>query len=367
MSYNISVQLNNYADKRGLHQVVVRVIFKRKKTYRSTGFKVQQSQLVNGKIVGHPHRVRMNATITKQMSDIEERLIELIRTESEYNLKEVVMGRKTNRRLFTDFIREYVEEVRPLRSRATIQVYLSLVRDLDSYDKNLYLDKINVSILNNFIKAQAQTWEINTLNKKAKHLKAFLNRAYERQLVRHDQYISFKVPSYVQKLPTYISEEEMQYFKEVCDSIKQPMMKMSGYYFLLSCYGGYRISDLKRFRYDESVTNNKIIITAKKNRQIVAIPIHSRLKEVLTYCKDNPLTIAEQNIRDHVKAIAKMAGITKDLRVHDGRHSFAMMLMDRGFDTEEVAELLGITSKVAKVYARISNKRLEQKVIHKLG
>lgn len=367
MSYTISVQLNDYADKQGLHQVVIRVIYQRKKTYSKTGFKVAKDQLVGGKIVGHPHRVKMNATITKQVSEIEERLIELIRTESDINLKEVVMGRKSDRRLFTDFIRQYVEEVRPLKSKATIQVYLSLATDLDTFDKHLYLDKINVGILNNFIKDQAEAWEQNTLNKKAKHLKAFLNRAYERQLVTHDQYISFKVPSYVQKLPIYINEDEMESFKAVCDSIKQPAMKMSGYYFLLSCYAGYRISDLKRFNYGESVKGNKIVLTAKKNKEIVSIPIHSRLKEVLVFCKDNPLTLSEQHIREYVKAIAKMAGISKDLRVHDGRHSFAMMLMDRGFDTEEVAELLGITGKVAKVYARISNKRLSKKVMDRLG
>jgi site-specific recombinase XerD len=244
---------------------------------------------------------------------------------------------------------------------------LSLAADLDAFDKHLYLDKINVGILNSFISEQANTWEQNTLNKKAKHLKAFLNRAYERQLVTHDQYISFKVPSYVQKIPTYISEKEMADFKAICDTVKQPLMKMSGYYFLLSCYAGYRISDLKRFDYAESVKAKKIVLTAKKNKEIVSIPIHSRLQEILDYCKENPLTIAEQNMRDYVKQIAKLAGIKKDLRVHDGRHSFAMMLMDRGFDTEEVAELLGITQKVAKVYARISNNRLSSKVLERLG
>lgn len=367
MSYSINAVLKNYADKSGLHQILIRVIYKRTRKYSPTGFKVKAEQFTSGKVVNHPHKVKMNATIGRQISEIEERLIDMIRTESETDLKEIVNGKKSDRVLLTDFIREYIEEVRPLRSKATIQVYESLATDLDNYDPHLYLDKINLSILNKFTKEQAEQWEQNTVNKKIKHLKAFLNRAYERQLIDLDQFKTLKVPTYIQKLPTYIDEQEMESFKAVCDSVKQPMMKMSGYYFLLSCYAGYRISDLKRFNYSETVKNNKIILTAKKNQEIVSIPIHSRLQEVLDYCKENPLTIAEQNMRDYVKQIAKLAGIHKHLRVHDGRHSFAMMLMDRGFDLEEVAELLGITNKVAKVYARISNKRLEKKILERLG
>lgn len=367
MSYSINAVLHDYADKSGLHQILIRVIHKRKKSYSPTGFKVKAVQFSGGKIVNHPHKVKMNATIGRQITEIEERLIDMIRTESEANLTEIVQGKKSDRIRLTDFIRDYIEEVRPLRSPATIQVYESLATDLDAYDPNLYLDKISIAVLNKFTKEQAEKWEHNTVNKKIKHLKAFLNRAYERQLISMDQFMSFKVPTYIQKLPTYIDEQEMESFKSVCDSIKQPMMKMSGYYFLLSCYAGYRISDLKRFNYSESVKGKKIILTAKKNKEIVSIPIHTRLQEVLNFCKENPLTISEQNMREYVKQIAKLAGINKHIRVHDGRHSFAMMLMDRGFDTEEVAELLGISAKVAKVYARITNKRLEQKVLEKLG
>jgi site-specific recombinase XerD len=367
MSYSIIPVLHDYADKQHLHQVLIRVIHQRKKTYIKTGFKVKAEQFSAGKVINHPHKVKINATINRQLSEIEERLIDMIRKEDTDNLKEVVSGKKSERKLLTDFIREFVEEVRPLRSKATIQVYLSLATDLDEYDSKLFLDKINLSILNNFTKQQAEKWEHNTVNKKIKHLKAFLNRAYERQLINLDQFIAFKVPTYIQKIPTYITENEMASFKEVCDSIKQPQMKMSGYYFLLSCYAGYRISDLKRFNHKEFVKGKKIVLAAKKNKEIVSIPIHTRLQEILDYCKENPMTIAEQNMRDYVKQIAKLAGINKDLRVHDGRHSFAMMLMERGFDTEEVAELLGITPKVAKVYARITNKRLEGKVIEKLG
>lgn len=97
------------------------------------------------------------------------------------------------------------------------------------------------------------------------------------------------------------------------------------------------------------------------------MPIHSRLGKILEYCKTHPFCLSEQNTRDYVKEIAKLSGIARKIKVHTARHSFAMMLMDNGFDLEEVAELLGVNMRTAAIYAHISNKRLEKKVLDRLG
>jgi len=36
-----------------------------------------------------------------------------------------------------------------------------------------------------------------------------------------------------------------------------------------------------------------------------------------------------------------MAGIKSDVKVHSGRHSFAMLMISKGLSIDEVAELLG--------------------------
>lgn len=368
MSYSITPVLHHYADKQGFHKVLIRVIFKRIRKYSDTGIKCKEVQFSHGTIIDGQHKVKLNATIRKKMADIEGRILDFMRQEnqSEEMLEQVVKGDGVTKQKLTDFVDQYIEEMTGKKAKATIQVYRSLNDELLEYDPRLYFEKIDVRWLNLFEQQQRKMWDNNTVNKKMKNIKGFLKRASERGLIKEVQFKSYQVPSYEQKIPEYLEEKEIAVMKEICDTVRSPLMKTAGYYFLLSCSAGYRISDLKRFNYDEFVRGDKIILRAKKNGEITSIPIYPQLSEILSYCKDHKLGMAEQTMREFVKDIAKMAGISRKIKVHTARHSFAMMLMDRGFDLEEVAELLGITVKVAKVYGRISNKRLEKKILEKL-
>lgn len=370
MSYSIHTMLHNHLDKQGKQKLLVKVTYNRQHYYHPTEIKLSSDQFAEGMVVNHPNKTKMNSLIRSKISDLEEELLDLIRREqvTTEDLKRVVSGQKAVKDKFTTFIETYIDEVKGgKKADATIQVYQSLLDELVTYDPHLYFYKINVSWLNKYEQHQRSLWENNTVHKKMKNIKGMLRRAAERGLIKTDRFQAYKVPVYEQPIPEYLEEDEIDRFKAVCDVIQRPMMKMSGYYFLLSCYAGYRISDFKKFRYEDMVSKNRILLKTKKNKRLVSIPIHRRLADILQFCRDTPFAISEQNMRDYVKDIAKMAGVERKIKVHTARHSFAMLLMDKGFDLEEVAELLGVTLKTASVYARISNKRLERKMLDKLG
>lgn len=370
MAYSISPILHTYKDAAGKQKLLIRVIFNRQYAYCSLNVKLSADQFQDNLVVSHPHKAKINAMIRAKMVELEDKLLDLLKLEhvSLDDLKRCVSGQKAAKDKFTDFILSYIEEVKGgKRTRGTIQVYQSLVDELIEFDPHLYFHKINISWLNKYEQYQRTFWEVNTVHKKMKNIKGMLKRASEKGLIREDRFKPYKVPTYEQPIPAYLDEQEINQFKAVCDAIQKPMMKLSGYYFLLSCYAGYRISDFKKFDYDSMVTKDRIVLKTKKNKRTVSIPVHSRLSEILTFCRNHSFSISEQNMRSYVKDIAKMAGVDRKIKVHTARHSFAMLLMDKGFDLEEVAELLGVTLKTAAVYARISNKRLERKVLEKLG
>jgi len=369
MAYSISPILHQYKDSSGKCKLMIRVIFNRQYAYCSLPVKLEENQLQNNLVVNHPHKTKINAMIRTKMSELEGELLDLVKLDhvSLDDLKRAVGGQKAAKDKFTTFMESYIDEVSGgKKADATIQVYQSLLDELIAYDPHLYFHKINTTWLNKFEQHQRKLWEVNTVHKKMKNVKGMLRRACEKGLIKEDKFESYKVPTYEQPIPVYLQETEIAQFKAVCDAIQRPMMKMSGYYFLLSCYAGYRISDFKKFSYDSMVSNGKILLKTKKNKNVVSMPIHSRLSEILTFCRNNPFNISEQNMRDYVKDISKMAGVDRKIKVHTARHSFAMLLMDNGFDLEEVAELLGVTMKTASIYARISNKRLEKKVLDRL-
>ena len=234
--------------------------------------------------------------------------------------------------------------------------------------KNIYsfpvqFNEINVSLLqayeNNLFKIGSDQ---NTVNSNMKLLKAFFNYAEKDNLLKAEQFKDYKAPKYIQKIVQFLEETEIESFARVVENIAAPSLKTAGYYFLLSCYTGYRISDVKRFNADEMITGNKIILRAQKNGNIVSIPIHKRLKTIIEFTRNNPLDIAEQTVRKYVKDIARMAGIRKLVKFHTGRHSWAMLLKAKGFNLDEIAETLGDSRDVAKVYAQMNNNILADKI-----
>lgn len=369
MGYTIKPYLQAKPNAEGYHKLAIRIVYNRLHAYASTDFKLLPNQLQGREVVNHPHKTKITAMLNKQMVEIEQNLFDLMQYDQVTleMLQKAVRGEVASKATFTDFITQYAREMNGKKSAATIEVYLDIRNDLEAYDPYLYFSKISVSWLNTFEQHLRIKLHRNTVHKKMKNIKGFLKQANIRGFIKEDRYVMYKVPTYDQGIPEYLNEDEIETFKKICDTIKQPMMKMSGYYFLLSCYAGYRISDFKKFHYSKMVSSGKILLKTKKNKRIVSIPIHSRLAEILQYCKDNPFDISEQNMRAYVKDIAKLAGVERKIKVHTARHSFAMLLMDSGFDLEEVAELLGVTIKTASVYARISNKRLEKKILEKLG
>lgn len=370
MGYTIKPYLQAKPDKDNVHKLSIRVVFNRMHAYAPTDFKLRPDQLQGREVINHPHKAKITAMLNKQMVDIEQNLLDLLDVPqvSLEMVQKAVRGEALSKQTFTDFIAEYEQQMRGKKADATIEVYEDVRKELEEYDKYLYFSKISITWLNWYEQhLRDKGIHHNTVHKKMKNIKGFLKQAKNRGLIKEDRYKAYIVPVYEQGIPEYLTEDEIASFKTVCDAIKRPMMKMSGYYFLLSCYAGYRISDFKKFSYESMVSSGRILLKTKKNKRVVSMPIHSRLQEILTYCRDNPFNISEQNMRDYVKDIAKMAGVDRKIKVHTARHSFAMLLMDNGFDLEEVAELLGVTMKTAAIYGRISNKRLEKKILDKLG
>ena len=368
-SFTIKPILHDRINADGTQKLMIRVIYQRMKAYASTLFRIKADQFNGTEIINHKQHVRMNAMLRKQISEIEERMLEQMVEQMDLaTLKEIVGGEKKSRMDLVAFVQQYLHEQKNRFSKETQKAYKTVYLYLDQQPSidvhqisTKWLKKVEDDLF-------AKELDQNTIRKRMTIIISFLNAAAAKSMLKKEQYADYTPPRLIHKIPEYINEAEMEAFKNICDVIQKPKAKLSGYYFLLACYAGYRISDLKRFKYDEMVRDNRIILKAKKNGSIISMPIHSRLAAVLDYCKEHPLVgIAEQNMREYVKEIAGMAGIGRKIKVHTARHSFAMMLMDNDFSLEDVAELLGNTMKSTQIYARVSNQRLSQKIMEKLG
>ena len=109
---------------------------------------------------------------------------------------------------------------------------------------------------------------------------------------------------------------------------------------------------------------NKIILRALKNGELVAMPVNQGLKRILDKMKTVPLTMRDFKINKLIKKVARKLKISKHLSNHCARKTFAVtMCAERGISVETCAKLMGITVEVCyKSYYRVSDTKIDKEV-----
>lgn len=359
-------ELRPEQDTNGLHQIRIRVIHKRAVIRIPIKIKVKPENFDNGVIVNMGKQTNAyNTAIRTKVNEVESIILKNLDA-TPTKLKELLFNKQSSLSV-RNFVDKLMDDNKGKLSNGRLKHYDSVCNKIEKHQKNVLLTDINDEWMTKFEKHLREKGNgQNTINTNMKIIIAILHNAEKRGLIKYPLK-SYKKPSYVQNIPEYLTEEEIEAFKKAVEGVSNITIRTAGYYFLLGCYTGLRISDLQTFNQKERVKNGNIVIRAKKNGQIVSIPVYPKLQEVLTAIKDLKFDMAEQTMRKYVKDIAKMAGITRKIKVHSSRHSHAMLLMKYGFSVEEVAEILGDSVNVAKVYARVTNKQLSDKIIRVLG
>lgn len=362
--YSIAAILHPRPDKNGLHKIQIRIIYQREKSYLKTKFKVKQSQF-DVQVINHPNAQTINNSIKDEIEKVEKRLII-----SGFNdVKSLVKKVEAEAPTVVKYIESVVELKTDKLAKGTLAHLTALGNKIPATLEftdinNKWLEYFEASLRK---KKDNKVLDGNTVHANMKRLKSLLKLARKDGLIAREQYEDYQVPKYEQKLVEYLTEAEIEAFQKLTFSLGESGMKRAGYYFLLSCYTGYRISDAKRFDFEKMVHDNKIVLRTAKNKEVVAIPIHSRLQVILDYVKENPTDLSEHHLREYVKSICSLAGIKKHIKFHSSRHAFAMLLMAKGFTIDEVAELIGDSELITKVYAKVHNESLNKKIRERLG
>ena len=142
-------------------------------------------------------------------------------------------------------------------------------------------------------------------------------------------------------------------------------------YFLVECTAGIRHSDWSRFSTEKLIDGKALKVRTKKTGEPVYVPIGkgTRLEKVLKHIqkqKYNYTDTESGSANRTLKIIAKVAGISKPVTTHTGRHTAATLYLEKGFSREAVAEILGVTMKVIDTYAKMTRLKVRNE-FEKLG
>jgi len=183
--------------------------------------------------------------------------------------------------------------------------YLKISGNLKLEKKDLTPDLIHEYAIN-FLQEKRKLSD-STHAKRMKHLRLFLKWANIDTAIIKDIKIRSIKPS--ERNIISLTKEELERLEAVDVSFDYEWQRSKDM-FLLGCYTGLRVSDLKRIS-RHKIENGCINITLQKNRKNVSIPVLKQTKAILEKYDMQAPKISEQQVNDGIKKVCEKAGINK--------------------------------------------------------
>jgi len=179
-------------------------------------------------------------------------------------------------------------------------------------------DTITLDFYNKFVQfLTGEGYTKNTIGCFIKNLKIFMNEAVERQLTTNLEYRNKKfkvIEEQVDKI--YLSQNDLKTIYDL-DFSNNPRLDKVRDLFIIACYTGLRFSDLVQVNRENIINGGKQIrVRTEKTGEIVIIPIHKYIKEILVKYNGNlPQVISNQKMNQYLKEIAEQAELDNTIKI----------------------------------------------------
>jgi integrase len=310
-----------------------------------------------------------NQLLKKQQNDIERIILNLELHGKEITKPNIVMQLGwTNSIEIKDFkplslFSKYIEALTPDLSERTISGKNKTLKYLQEYEKKIESSLSFKDYNEDFYKKFRSFLGMpdNSFGFHIKNVKSFLNWANDKGFNEYLFYKKFKTTNEDGKDHFFLKSDEIEILANF--NFENRLEKVRDL-FLVGCYSGLRISDLKTLK-PAHVQDGLITKIAKKTNDFVKIPIIPELQTLLDkYWKNNePLpVISDQKGNEYLKELAKIAGLNRPFNYiqktnktatetmyeawqkmswHVARHSFITYSVQRGVTHDVVRRVVG--------------------------
>ena len=202
--------------------------------------------------------------------------------------------------------------------------------------------------------------KINSIYQRLSNMRKMVNIAMKQGLTKTYAFSEYKIKlEQVEK--EYLELQEVEALHKLYKKADTPeRIKVTLHYFLLSCYTGLRLSDIKRVT-KKSIVNNSIILKTQKTGSQVRIPLNNASQSLLNFDLEGiklfERTIKQSNSRittDLNDALDLINIKSKKITFHCSRHTFAINSLVLGIPIEVVSKILGHSDlKTTQIYAKV--------------
>lgn len=344
----VTAILKGLIDANGHQPIQIRISHEGKRTFKPTHIKVAPALFVDGKVsTKHPKHKEHNKTIETLIIQYQAQALEGFK-------------KKAVKVEFFDYVDTAIEHLE--RSKGTRRQYGSQITKLKEFNPSFYLHEVDKDFLD-----QYKAWlkkrgnEGNTIWSSFKFVRTFIRKAKKEKLIDENPFENYEFPKYVEPQKNYLSKEEVKNIDKFClDKKCPPQLFEAGTWFLIACYTGLRISDIKAFDRKKNIIADRLVIKTEKTKEMVGLPIDARLTRYFERVEYKPLSMHENTYNKILKVLAAVAGVDKHITTHTARHTAAMLLADAGVSREVVAKILAHKDmRSTGTYFKITNKRID--------
>jgi integrase/recombinase XerD len=271
--------------------------------------------------------------------------------------------KKSPKTLVWDYIETCLIQWDKTKKPGTLRQLRSQRDKLNEFAPNLYLHDITVDFL---YKYQGYRYSLgntgNTVWTAFKFLRSIIKKAHAEGLIKDDPFKVFKMPVYRDPQKVYLTKEEIE---KVDAFVKDAPSELAfaGTWFLIACYTGLRLSDLRAFEKKKNIVGGRLIVHTVKTSDIVSLPLTERLKGYFERIGYKPLSMTGEHYNRLLKALMLGVGINKKVSSHTARHSAAIMMANAGISIEVTAKILAHQNiKTTSIYYKITNKRIDEEL-----
>jgi integrase/recombinase XerD len=369
---------SDYKKKDESRQVLLQIYIKGKRIALPTGVEIQDdywddtNKLVRSK---HDKAADYNLLIEQARAQVNDILIKyrLSARDLTPHLLRAEFNNPSRYLEFTEWMRKEIKDRKGMISGSTTIMHYSILSCLEKFQEHVLFSEIDIRFLERFEKHLKlhEKNKVDTISKKMRVLRLYLNRARRNKIIREDPFSGFRIKKGKGRL-IYLEEHELMKLVDLYGREMAPRnMKKVLRYFLFACLTGLRISDIKRLKYENIINDIIVIIPQKKintDHETVTIPLCRSAKKILQ--EDGPLrirgkifeTYCDPVTNRYLKDIAKLKGIPKNITFHSARHTFATLFLEKTNDLATLQKLLGHASITqTMIYAHVSEvKKREQ-------
>lgn len=209
----------------------------------------------------------------------------------------------------------------------------------------------------------SQNTKVSYFNK----LRACINHAFEERIIPNNPLRGIDGFKREESERAYLTIEEVKALAKA--ECRYPALKQA---FLFSCLTGIRKSDIEKMRWEEVSKQGeftRITFKQKKTGGQEYLDISKQAEALLgERRKPDQLVFSGFRYDSHMitelKRWCLVAGITKIVTFHAGRHTFAVTMIDLGVEIFTVSKLLGHREvRTTQIYAKVLDKKKQEAIM----